>query len=91
MTQDHTVSPGQILKLNCQHLTPSLAPEEERDDSVNTMLQNYSQLLQKIHLSVRSLTSRLEDLEKSKAKKVKHYKKKLAHVEQQNVELANHC
>ncbi|TNV84933.1 hypothetical protein FGO68_gene5933 [Halteria grandinella] len=61
------------------------------DESVNSMLQSYSSLLSKIHQSVKTLGTRLEDIEQTKSKRVKHYKKKLHQANEKNRALAEQC
>jgi chromosome segregation ATPase len=61
------------------------------EDNVNVMLQSYSKLLTKIHTSVKSLGTRLEDVEKNKSKRYKHMKKKVFLAEQKFNALQVHC
>jgi hypothetical protein len=46
-------------------------------DQVNNMLQGYSEVLSKIHGSVRTLGGRLEEIEKNKSKRYRQMKRKL--------------
>ena len=55
------------------------------------MLQSYSEVLAKIHTSVRSLGSRLEEIEHTRSKKVKGYKKKLARAIEKYRQVEERC
>lgn len=55
------------------------------------MLLNYSEVLTKIHGSVRTLGTRLEEIEKNKSRKYKHMKKKLAEKSGECETLRAHC
>ena len=55
------------------------------------MLQSYSEVLAKIHTSVRSLGGRLEEIEHTRSKKVKAYKKKLARAVEKYREIEKRC
>jgi len=55
------------------------------------MLQGYSEVLSKIHGSVRTLGSRLEEIEKNKSKRYKHMKRKLQEKTAECETLRGHC
>ena len=55
------------------------------------MLQNYSEVLAKIHGSVRSLGMRLEDIEKNKSRRYKQVKKRLSEKSSECEALRAHC
>ena len=61
------------------------------DQLINHMLQSYSEVLAKIHTSVRSLGGRLEEIEHTRSKKVKAYKKKLARAVEKYREIEKRC
>lgn len=55
------------------------------------MLQSYSEVLAKIHTSVRSLGSRLEEIEQTRSKKVKSYKKRLVRALEKYRQIEERC
>ena len=61
------------------------------DQLINNMLQSYSEVLAKIHTSVRSLGSRLEEIESTRSKKVKSYKRKLVRAIEKYREIEERC
>jgi len=60
------------------------------DDSVNQILSTYSDLLGKIHSSVQGFGERIEDIEKSKAKRYKQLKRKYREKDHQFKALETH-